>query len=188
MLFNRLSQKADEDLMRLVQGGSERALTELYRRYSQRLLRYFFRMLWREEEKAQDFLHDLFLRIIERPAMFDVDRRFSTWIYSVAFNMCKNEYRKQAIAKAHHGQVKVNGSHETEQPDLDHREFQKRLERVLEAEEDDKNLFVLRYELELSLAEIAAILNCPEGTVKSKLFYLKKRLSQRLQVYNPAFN
>src|SRR4051794_3865958 len=97
MFMRFRSQKTDEELMRLVQRGEERALTELYHRYSKKLVRYFHRMLWRDDDKAQDFLHDLFIKIIEKPDQFNPERKFSTWIYSAAFNMCKNEYRRQSV-------------------------------------------------------------------------------------------
>jgi RNA polymerase sigma-70 factor, ECF subfamily len=180
MFFNPLVKKSDEELMTLVQRGNSKAMTELYHRYSPKLLRYFYRMLYRREALAQDFLHDLFIKLIERGDQFKGDRRFSTWLYSIAHNMCKNEYRKQALhGKQQHVYQEPIGQdlHET----FTQQEFRATLDEVLdEMEEDDKNLFTLRHELELSVEEIAAMIDCPEGTVKSRLFYLKKKLSQQL--------
>src|SRR6478752_1050031 len=89
--------RSDEELMRLLQRGEEQALVHLYDRYGRKLLRYFHRMLWRDETRAQDFLQDLFMKVMEHPNHFNSDRKFSTWLYSVAHNMCKNEYRKQKL-------------------------------------------------------------------------------------------
>jgi RNA polymerase sigma-70 factor (ECF subfamily) len=183
-MFANHRAQPDEELMHLVQQGNERALTELYERYSTKLVRYFHRMLWRDEEKAQDFLHDLFLKVIEQPQKFDTGRRFSTWIYSVAFNMCKNEYRRQGFRNGH---VIDHSDKVVFQPDADNGEFQRTLDIGLkEIDEVDRSLFVLRYELDLPLAEIGTILGCPEGTVKSRIFYLKKKLARHLRVFNPA--
>ncbi|NOT74847.1 MAG: sigma-70 family RNA polymerase sigma factor [Cyclobacteriaceae bacterium] len=187
MFQNRWTALSDEELMKHIQSGQERALTELYGRYSKKLVRYFHRMLWKDEAMAQDFLHDLFLKVIEKPLMFDAERRFSTWIYSAAFNMCKNAYRKQSFRET----AKDNflPAAEIFQPDVDHKDFKKVLENVLtQCEESDRNLFVLRYELDIPFAEIASILECPEGTVKSRLFYLKKKIAHKLKAYNPAIN
>ena len=52
-----------------------------------------------DEEKAQDFLQDLFLKIVEKPARFKRGHAFASWLYTVAHNMCKNEYRKQSVRK-----------------------------------------------------------------------------------------
>lgn len=189
MFINILSKKADEELVRLVQQGNERALTELYSRYSRKLVRYFHRMLWKDEPKAQDFLHDLFVKLIEGPDRIDVNRPFSTWIYSVAHNMCKNEYRKQNFRKAANGNWTNGLSVEFIQSDMDQQAFQSQLENLLsQADENDKGLFIMRYELELTVSEIATIMEIPEGTVKSRLFYLKKKLAGMLKVFNPAIN
>jgi len=189
MFFNRLSKKTDEELMVLVQQGEERAFTLLYHRYCKKILRYFYRMLWKDENKAQDFLHDVFVKIIEDPSRYNVSKPFTTWIYSVAHNMCKNEYRKHKFRQeingriATHTEVIESKVHE----ELDHARLSKAVEELLDHfDDEDKNLFVLRCELEMPLAEIAIILNCPEGTVKSRWFYLKKKLAESLHDYNPA--
>ena len=182
-MFANHRTQPDEELMRLVQQGDERALAELYDRYSTKLVRYFHRMLWKDEEKAQDFLHDLFLKLIEQPQRFDAERIFTTWLYSSAFNMCKNEYRRQSFRNGQsldHDKIVF-------QPDADLQDFQRTLDASLrEVDEADRNLFVLRYELDLPLAEIGKIMDCPEGTVKSRIFYLKKKLTRCLRDFNPA--
>ncbi len=182
------SRKTDEELMRWVQRGDQRALTELYNRYARKLVRYFHRMLWRDDSKAQDFLHDLFIKIIERPEQFDPERKFSTWIYSAAFNMCKNEYRRQSVRQGVQHEVNMTNEKNPEAT-LDAKEFMETLDRILnQSEESDRNLFVLRYELEMPLSQIAEIFECPEGTIKSRIFYLKRKLALDLQAFNPAIN
>jgi RNA polymerase sigma-70 factor (ECF subfamily) len=189
MLQRFRAGKADEELMKLVQHGDQRALSELYGRYSRKLVRYFHRMLWRDENKAQDFLHDLFIKVIEKKGQFDPGKNFSTWIYSAAFNMCKNEYRKQAIRIAAHGEIGKGMSRSVESTIIDANEFREAIDKVLDqAEESDRNLFILRHELEMPLHQIATILDCPEGTVKSRLFNLKKKLAMNLRAFNPAVN
>jgi RNA polymerase sigma-70 factor, ECF subfamily len=181
MFFNRLTEKSDEELMILLQQGHERAFTALYQRYGQPLFRYFFKMLWKDKSKAEDFLQDLFVKIIERPYHFEPSRKFSTWIYSVAHNMCKNEYRKQSYRNSVVLSIDVQVSEKKMMDDIDHKEFNVVLQRSMALwEEDDRTLFVLKHELEMTFAEIAAILNCPEGTARSRWFYLRKNLAAQL--------
>lgn len=90
---------SDEDLMIAVGKGDQRAFDEIYNRYSGPLLGYFMRMLWKDREKAEDFMHDIFAKIVRKPELFDPKRKFKTWVYSVANNMCKNEYKKQEVRK-----------------------------------------------------------------------------------------
>jgi RNA polymerase sigma-70 factor (ECF subfamily) len=177
----KLARLPDEELMQKIHQGSEAAITELYTRYSTSLLRYFTRMLWNNRDMAEDFLHDLFLKIIHNPQQFDVNRKFSTWAYSVAHNMCKNEYRKKQNQRLDGVEIKHS-------PDLD-RELDlfsanEKLTMLLETlEEDDKTIFLLRYEEELSIAQISQIVFMPEGTVKSRLFYLRKQLAVELNEF-----
>ncbi len=180
---------SDEELMQSVHQGSEVALTEIYQRYSTPLMRYFTRMLWRDQQKAQDFLHDVFIKIIENPQRFDGTRKFSTWIFSIAHNMCKNEYRK----KVNHD--RFNGFHLNEQENVDLDDgmdkmmVKHRLDKMLdELNEEDKTLLLLRYEEDLSIEQISEIVFLPEGTVKSRLFYLRKELAKKLSGYKIVFN
>lgn len=168
--------------MRKVQQGNEAALTEIYQRYSVALLRYFTRMLWHDAELAQDFLQDLFLKVIDNPGRFDSTRNFSTWIYSSAHNMCKNEYRNRMNRSA---VIPIERQNHTDLHKLiDERDFKDRLDLLLETlDGESKTLFLLRYEQELDLAKISDILAIPVGTIKSRLFYLRKGLSQELREY-----
>lgn len=178
----KLARLSDEELMQKIHQGNEAAFTELYTRYSASLLRYFTRMLWSNRTMAEDFLHDLFLKIIHNPQQFDVNRKFSTWAYSVAHNMCKNEYRKKDNRTLQDNPIAFD------QRDLD-RELDlvsanDRLKLLLETlNEEDKTIFLLRYEDELSISEISQIVFMPEGTVKSRLFYLRKQLAFELNQY-----
>jgi len=186
LFFNPdLKKLSDEALMEKASQGSERELEVIYHRYSQPLLRYFYRMLSQDKAKAEDFLHDLFIRVLDHQSSFDHSRKFSTWLYSIAHNMCKNEYRRQAFRKQANSLMVISDhSHETASKHMDHLAFQQKLDQVLSEEDEDvRTMFSLRFELEMDLSEIARVLQCPEGTVKSRLFYLKKRLASRLQEY-----
>jgi RNA polymerase sigma-70 factor, ECF subfamily len=181
MIFRqRLGKKSDDELMQMLADGNSYALSELYARYSAKLLRYFFRMLWKDESKAEDFLHDLFLKLITNPRHYQKGRNFSTWIYSVANNMCKNEYRKQAL-RNEPGMPEIIAL--TINPKVEEDEFLEVLDRALRSlDEDEKNLYALRYEVEMPLEQISVLLDCPVGTVKSRLFYLKKKLAGHLDI------
>jgi RNA polymerase sigma-70 factor (ECF subfamily) len=90
---------SDEELMKALSKGDQRAFDELYKRFYAQLLGYFKNMLWGDREKAEDMVHDIFAKIIKNPDYFDTNRSFRTWLFSVASNMCKNEYKKQAVRK-----------------------------------------------------------------------------------------
>ena len=102
LLFKNNKNVADEVLMIRLEEGDQRAFNELYNRYANPMLYYFMRMLKKDKEKAEDFVHDLFAKIIKQPASFDPSRSFKTWFYSVANNMCKNEYKKMQVRSGIH--------------------------------------------------------------------------------------
>lgn len=180
----------DEELMQIIAKGDSMAFNELYGRYSKPMVNYFCRMLWKDREKAQDFMHDLFSKIVHKPDSYDASRNFKTWLYSVANNMCKNEYRKQEVRKN-----TVNGVHENmlvvdESADsaktADKGIFTDMLNKELDQlEEVQKTTFLLRYKMDLSIKEIAEITETSEGTVKSRLFYTLKKLSEKLKMFDP---
>jgi RNA polymerase sigma-70 factor (ECF subfamily) len=185
------STRPDEELMSLLAKGGQQAFDELYSRYSKRMLNFFFRMLNCDREKAEDMLHDLFLKIIEKPESFDSTRTFSTWFYMLAGNMVRNEYRSLHTRNEYE-------QHRRNQPetgmDFTGEDMDKQLfHRQLQAELNDLNpeariLFNLRFVEEMSVKKIAEILECPEGTVKSRLFNMTRQLSKKLRIYKPTFN
>jgi RNA polymerase sigma-70 factor (ECF subfamily) len=180
---------SDEELMIRVARGDKRAFDMIYTRHSAVLMRYFNRMLWRDKEKAEDFVQDFFMKIIRQPSAFDVQRKFTTWMYSVAHNMCKNEYRKMEIRKPVEFES-VSGFLPGENMEagkrIDRKAFMNSLSKELDnLDEGQRTVFVLRFEENLSIKEIGDILDISEGTVKSRLFYTLRKLSEKLKVYAP---
>ena len=173
--------------MVLVGQKDQRAFSELYDRYADRMVNYFYRMLWQDAEKAQDFAQDLFTKLIHKPHLYDSKRAFKTWVFSIANNMCKNEYRKQEVRKNTSYEVTydVVGEMGTEtEKGLDRTAFNERLDEVLrELDETKRCTFEMRYREELSIKEISQAMDCSEGTVKSRLFYTLKYLNQKLKVF-----
>jgi RNA polymerase sigma-70 factor (ECF subfamily) len=181
---------SDEQLTIEMSKGDKLAFDELYNRYSKPLIAYFVRMLWKDRELAEDFLHDIFAKLIRKPDLFDPSRSFKTWIYSVANNMCKNEYKRREVRKN-----TVNGLDSSYQvkdtqrgvlTEVHENEFGKELELSLK-DLDDKHseVFVMRHMDGLSIKEIAEILDISDGTVKSRLFYATKYLAKSLEHFNP---
>ncbi len=181
--------------MELLQQGDavgREAFDELYERYSRRMLSYFHRMLGGDREKAQDFLQELFLKIVERPCLFNVEQRFRTWIYTVAHNMCKNEYRHLKISRvvepAADLEAIVNEEEKMENA-LDWRRFRAALfQELAKLDENHRATFILRHQDGFSIKEISEVLGCSEGTTKSRLFYTAQKLAGQLSAFHPNAN
>ncbi|MFN5030790.1 MAG: RNA polymerase sigma factor [Flavobacteriia bacterium] len=184
---------SDELLMQAIASGDKRAFDELYYRYAKPLKSYFMRMLWRDKEKSEDFLHDLFAKIVHKPDYFDPSRSFKTWVFSVANNMCKNEYKKQEVRKGMSNGLdnhyalsdhSVNVMNEVQDQFFQDAFSQK----LAELDEKHREAFTLRHIDGLSIKEIADVLGANEGTIKSRIFYAIKYLAEGLKEFNPIEN
>ncbi len=177
-------EQPDETLMQLIVGRNERAFAALYDRYGTRMYRYFYRMLWRDAEKARDFTQELFVKIIEKPHLFDPRRNFRTWLYALAANLCKNEYRRKSPAELDPPEPESDWQDAYLPERLDRQHFETCLRQAIEQlSEAHKQCFVLRYQEELSVAEIAAIVDCPEGTVKSRLHHALQKVAGQMEIF-----
>lgn len=184
--------ETDEQLMeRFATKRNEKAFEELYKRYAPRLKGFFMRMFSGNAALADDFLQELFLRIYEARDSYQQGKCFSTWVFSMAYNLCKNEYRHREIVEEYMSQQSymeekdycVSPEFETV---YDRQVFNEQLKKVLTSLTDEQRAaYTLRYEEELSVQEIAQVLHCPEGTVKSRLFYTLRILQHSLSNYNP---
>ncbi|MBX7051292.1 MAG: sigma-70 family RNA polymerase sigma factor [Flavobacteriales bacterium] len=177
----------DEQLMLLIGQRDQKAFEVLYDRYAKLMYNYFHRMLWKDREKARDFTQELFAKLVQKPHLYDISRPFKTWLYSIAHNMCKNEYAKQEVRKVAHAELKREDSFTAlneSQRKMDRSSFMQKLKEALsELDEVKQQTFELRFTQELSIIEISEIMQVSEGTVKSRLFYILKELNQKLKVF-----
>jgi RNA polymerase sigma-70 factor (ECF subfamily) len=162
-------------------GGEERAFQELVERYQTRLLNFVYRTIG-DREKAEDLVQEVFIRVYRHLHRFDPSKKFSTWIYTIASNLAKNELRNRSRNPLVLFQtIKKNWQDEdrplqfedaTSRPDDLYRKRHLRElveESVAQLPEHHRQVFVLR-ELEgKSYEEIAEITATNLGTVKSRL-------------------
>jgi len=178
---------SDAALVRETGAGATGAFDELYGRYGQKLFSYFYRMLWKNRELAEDQTQELFLKVLRHAGSFDADRPFSTWLYSMAHNMCKNEYRKEEVRQRPAAIAAGKDLPQTEKA-LDLKQFSSAVANALaNLTEEKHSLFVLRFQEQLSVPQISAIMQVPEGTVKSRIFYLLKELKEELHSFKNIY-
>lgn len=161
--------------------GEERAFQELVERYQTRLLNFVFRTIG-DRDRAEDLVQEVFIRVYRHLHRFDRSKKFSTWVYTIASNLAKNELRNrsrnplvlfQTLRGAHEDEDRpLQFEDSTARPDDMYRKRHLRElveETVAKLPEHHRQVFVLR-ELEgKSYEEIAEITDCNLGTVKSRL-------------------
>ena len=187
-IFTNYKKQSDEELIQLFVGGNNRAFEEIYNRYSKRILHFMFKMLNNNEERAQDLLQDLFLKIVEKPTRFDTSRNFKSWVFTVAANMCRTEHRNSKFEEVNVDDVVLedpNSGYKKLLAQIDNTVFKKQLKIELNRLSiEHKTVFILRYREQFSVKEIAEIVDCSEGTVKSRIHHAVKKLSKKLEVFH----
>src|SRR6476661_2529018 len=85
----------DADVVASFLDGEERAFQELVERYQTRLLNFIYRTIG-DREKAEDLVQEVFIRVYRHLHRFDRSKKFSTWAYTIASNLAKNELRNRS--------------------------------------------------------------------------------------------
>jgi len=180
-----LRQQTDEQLMARAAVGSDTAFEELYRRYARRLKGFFFMQLGGDEELAADATHDAFLRAYEARSRYQEGRKVDTWLFTIAYNICKNHYRSNAYEAQLLASLDAElVSSQQIEVELDVAALDQALEQVLaELPAPLHQIFSLHYQEELTIPQIAEIAGIPEGTVKSRLHKTMNIIRKKLKNY-----
>src|ERR1043166_361236 len=179
------------DMGRLA-AGHDAALSDLLARHGEPLFHYLIRQLQSETEAA-DLAQEAFVRVYQNCGKFDSRQRFSTWLYAIATNLCRDRFRW----RARHSQVSLDSENEQtggslsgQLPDgkpAPDESLQKaeRAESVRRAvaglpEELRTPLILAEFE-DRSQAEIAEVLQCSPKAVEMRLYRARQQLRERLQ-------
>ena len=180
-----LRHQTDEQLMAQAAAGSDTAFEELYRRYARRLKGFFFMQLGGDEELAADSTHDVFLRAYEARSRYREGSNVGTWLFTIAYNICKNHYRSNAYEAELLASLDAEPvSDQQIEVEMDAAQLDEALERVLsELPAPLHQLFSLHYQEELTVPQVAEIVGIPEGTVKSRLHKTMNIIRKKLKQY-----
>lgn len=191
----RFANVDDSSLVAQFLAGEKRAFEELMDRYSLRLLNFVHRTIG-DRERAQDLVQETFIRVYRHLHRFDRSKKFSTWVYTIASNLAKNELRNrsrnplvlfQTVEKNFQDEDRpLQFEDTTSRPDDMYRKRHLREiveESVAKLPEHHRNVFILR-ELEgKSYEEIAEITDCNLGTVKSRLNRARNSFAEIIAPY-----
>lgn len=180
-----LRQLTDEQLMARAKVGNDAAFEELYHRFARRLKGFFFLQLGGDEELAADATHDVFLRAYEARNRYQEGKSVSTWLFTIAYNICRNHYRSNAYETQLSATLDAEPiSDEQIEIQLDAAALDDALAQVLyELPPPLHQLFSLHYQEELTIPQVAEIVGIPEGTVKSRLHKTMNIIRKKLKRY-----
>ena len=184
-------QDTDQALVERVQKGDKRAFDLLVRKYQQKVVGVISRYIsdWSE---CQDVAQETFIRAYRAIAAFRGDSQFYTWIYKIATNTAKNHLVSQARRPptddiAIDDAVLLDGGTRLKDGATPERELMRQeieqtvFDAVEQLPEDLKIAITLREVDGLSYEEIAETMNCPIGTVRSRIFRARDAIDQKLR-------
>lgn len=185
----------ERSLLRRLRDRDERAFRELVLAHRDRVFNITFRMLGNRAE-AEDVAQEVFITVFKTIDTFREESKFSTWLYRVAVNHCKNRIKYLARRKDRDrdelDETNANSSSSDapisapvpSAPDraLEGAQMEKLLQEAIAGlEEDQRVVVVLRDVEDLSIEEICEITGLPDGTVKSRLHRARLVLRKKLQ-------
>lgn len=184
----------ERSLLRRLRNRDERAFRELIEAHRDRVYNICYRMLGNRHE-SEDVAQEVFITVFKQIDTFREEAKFSTWLYRVAVNHCKNriKYLARRFDKAR-DELDEQGTNGTpigapvpNAPDraLEGAQMEKLMQDAIAAlEEDQRIVVVLRDVEDLSIEEICEITGLPDGTVKSRLhrarLVLRKKLARHV--------
>ncbi len=183
---------------RFVNYGDQEAFTQLVEKYSSRAYQIAYGIL-NNREDAEEVAQDTFLRIYRALQNFRGDSEFSTWMYRIVINLARNKHRWHKIRgrgqemsihapienARKDGELAIDLPDDRLSPDreLIYRELKEKTREAMENLPESYRLAVILRNLkELSYEEIAQILNCKVGTIKSKIARGREELKNRLSL------
>ena len=165
---------SDEALMENLRRGDMQAFDALYTRHRQPLFNFILRLL-QDAALAEDVFQETYMRVLENADRFNPRGKFSTWLYTIAHNLCMDELRRQSTSIP---AEKMAESSLRDPPDhLLKREAEEAAHQLLAALHTHlRAVVVLRVLHNYSQEETAKIVGVPVGTVKSRLHHALKQL------------
>jgi RNA polymerase sigma-70 factor, ECF subfamily len=183
VLAKNSSRERDNELLLAISAGSRQALEELYLGYHRRLARFLSRFTPRYEN-IEEIINDTFMVVWQNAKDFRHASQVSTWVIGIAYRTALKSLRRQknhtaARSLEDYPEQAVDPTLEAEVKDwLRHGLNQLPIEQRLTLE--------LAYHMGHSLEEIAAITECPVGTVKARMFHAREKLRQYLPTLSGA--
>lgn len=193
-----LDETSDEELLRRFNEGDADAFEALVRRYERPLYNFILRSV-RRKERADELLQDVFLKVVQRSTDFKGNSKLSTWLYTIARNLCIDHSRKMVFRRHKSLDAPGRSGDSEEGPTLLDRtaadgptadraaiaqDLQRRIaEAVEELPEEQKEVFLLRQVQGMAFKEIAEVVGVPENTIKSRMRYALERLQRALSEY-----
>lgn len=189
----------DEVLVDRSKNGDLDAFEELVRRYEGKVYGMAYRFMGNHAD-AGDLAQEGFIRLYQALPGFRGDSSFSTWMYRVVANACRDELRRRQrqrqrsvsldeMAESAGGSIPLQSMEVSPEDAAERSELQEYVQMCLNSLSEEHRLILIMREMQgLSYEEIAAALDCSLGTVKSRLNRARHALKDRVTMHRELFN
>jgi RNA polymerase sigma-70 factor (ECF subfamily) len=176
--MNELEKLAEKVLILRCQIGDKNAFAELIERYG-KALRYFIFYLLGDSQIAEDIFQDTWLIVIRRIHALKESEAFPPWLYHIARNKVYEQFRRQKkFYKLDENNIIQNNSIEDNFSNEDAAKIHNALEKLSPAH---KEILMLRFLEQMRYDQIAKVINCNVGTIKSRIYYAKLALKKEME-------
>lgn len=173
----------DRALIKAIAGGDAKALERLFARNQTRVFRYLTRIV-RNEAQAEELLNEVFLGVWQSAGRYEGRSEPSTWLISIAHNKAVSSLRKKREVSGIDEEVAAAIEDEGDNPEVTSQKMDKaaHMRAAMQGLSlEHREILDLVYYQEQSVSDVAEILGIPEATVKTRMFYARKKLSELLQ-------
>jgi RNA polymerase sigma-70 factor, ECF subfamily len=172
----------DQQLVGRIAAGDQTALRALYGRHQGRVFRFVLRFV-RQDAIAEELTNEVFLEVWRHAGTFQGKASASTWLLSIAHHRAVSSLRKRR-EEAWNEETAANIADPDDDPEVVAQKADKGalLRRAMQQLSPEHRAIVdLVYYHEMSIAEVSEVVGIPENTVKTRMFYARKRLSELLK-------
>lgn len=190
-----MRDESNETLMVRFRDGDVRAFEILLGRHQKPVYEFVLRSVGSHNTAvAEELVQETFLRVVKQAKSYEQRAKFTTWLYTLARNLCIDNSRRMVHRKTRsldqpdeEGQTLLDRT-AAQGPAVDRKvigqQLQTRLQQAIDAlPEDQREVFLMREQADLSFKEIADIIGISENTVKSRMRYALEKLRAQLEEY-----
>jgi RNA polymerase sigma-70 factor (ECF subfamily) len=178
----QIQRTPDEALVSAIAAGERRAMQALYMRYNIRVYRFVLRLI-ADAAEAEDIVSEVFLEVWRRADAFKAKSRVSTWLLAIARNKALSALRaRRHVQLDDRMAIAITDPAEDAETMLEHRARNATIQECLsQLSTIHREVLDLAYYHEKSVEEVAEIVGVPASTVRTRMFYARKRMETLLQ-------
>jgi RNA polymerase sigma-70 factor (ECF subfamily) len=189
--------QTDENLMLRFRDGDKDAFEVLYRRYEKPVLDFIYRMVM-DASEAESLSQEAFYRVVKARKRYKATAQFKTWLFQIAINLCRDRMRRMKhrshlslnapVKEQNNGGIELQDCISDPSPDipanLESAQLESLIKTAIASLPEEEHLVVVMKEYQgMPYSEIAEVLNCPIGTLKSHNHRAHQKLKKSLSKY-----